>query len=576
MNAVTQLKVDDEEFLVASLIDRCPKIMMLRELVQNAIEAAAKAPRGRGRVMIDTVEIDGARKLRIANSGPGMDEPQLHRMCDLAASIGKLKGLDQNFGLGAKVASLPSNHLGVRYRSCARGFVHEVTIGKRDGIYGRVRRTSNAGAILPGRSRLVDIVDVTAEARAEGYDLSADWTEVTLLGMRPDQETAADPYDGEPAMPAYWLAAALYNRFFRIPEDIDVQIAPELLWFPTARRFEPLASRAFTAFAGYEAVPAPGNVKIHFFHDPANPERPWENTSSDGALQTAASQVAIVYRNELYDRTSGSPWAYEAPNYGITFGARNISVFIELPDDYPLRPDAYRQFLTRSGGEQRQVMTRDFAALTLASRPRWLLDIINALGNQSHDGASVIDGLARLSSTLNLGALPEAGPESRASWAPAAVDNVNLSRARAALGFDIVLLTDEQDINDRWLLDRAGCFYDSTKQLFLNTQYPSVASARAALRETFWDMADSSKVMALIDEAAIDCLMTRVCRALLFAMAKHLGSDNWQSGHIEKAMSPETLSIAADDFHDLLPWAAKQIRAKLGSTQATESASTSW
>ena len=37
---VTPLRVADEDFLVASMIERCPKTMMIRELVMNAIEAA--------------------------------------------------------------------------------------------------------------------------------------------------------------------------------------------------------------------------------------------------------------------------------------------------------------------------------------------------------------------------------------------------------------------------------------------------------------------------------------------------------------------------------------------------------
>ena len=37
--AVTALHVDDEDFVVASLIERCPKVMMIRELMMNAIEA---------------------------------------------------------------------------------------------------------------------------------------------------------------------------------------------------------------------------------------------------------------------------------------------------------------------------------------------------------------------------------------------------------------------------------------------------------------------------------------------------------------------------------------------------------
>ena len=36
---VTVLEVADGDFVVTSLIERCPKIMMLRELMMNSLEA---------------------------------------------------------------------------------------------------------------------------------------------------------------------------------------------------------------------------------------------------------------------------------------------------------------------------------------------------------------------------------------------------------------------------------------------------------------------------------------------------------------------------------------------------------
>jgi hypothetical protein len=38
---ITPLQISDKEFLIASTIERCPKVMMLRELMMNAIEATA-------------------------------------------------------------------------------------------------------------------------------------------------------------------------------------------------------------------------------------------------------------------------------------------------------------------------------------------------------------------------------------------------------------------------------------------------------------------------------------------------------------------------------------------------------
>ena len=41
---VSAIRVDDQDFLVTSTIERCPKVMMVRELFKNALEAAADAP----------------------------------------------------------------------------------------------------------------------------------------------------------------------------------------------------------------------------------------------------------------------------------------------------------------------------------------------------------------------------------------------------------------------------------------------------------------------------------------------------------------------------------------------------
>ena len=137
---VTALEVSDEEFLIASLIERCPKSMMIRELMMNALEASQHAPEGRRLVEISSMPVDGVDKLVIWNTGPGMGDHELLKICNIASSLGKEKSLTGNFGMGAKVASLPSNQRGMRYRSCKNGRVHEVILCKRDGVYGRLRR----------------------------------------------------------------------------------------------------------------------------------------------------------------------------------------------------------------------------------------------------------------------------------------------------------------------------------------------------------------------------------------------------------------------------------------------------
>ena len=181
---IAPLRVANEAFLVSSMIERCPRTMMIRELVVNGLEAAAHAGPGQRRIVIGPHQHDGARKLRIWNTGPGLTAGELLQITDLASSLRKQNSLEENFGMGAKVASLPSNQHGLRFRSCAEGRVSEVVLGYRQGTYGRLR-------IGPGRA---EVVDATEACAAEGgYDLALDWTEVLLCGNSAGQDTVAAP-----------------------------------------------------------------------------------------------------------------------------------------------------------------------------------------------------------------------------------------------------------------------------------------------------------------------------------------------------------------------------------------------
>jgi hypothetical protein len=236
-NAVTALEVADEPFLIASLIERCPKTAMIRELMMNALEAARHAPAGRRLVEISEQQIDGVAKLTLWNTGPGMDDVELHRICNIASSIGKEKSLTGNFGMGAKVASLPSNQRGMRYRSCKNGRVHEVILCKRDGVYGRLRRHDRT------TDEYLEVIDVTDIAVPEGRSCDEEWTEVVLLGNDAAQDTVRDPYNGNPEQDAQWLATYLYHRFYRLPDGVKVILLKGTNKLGNNRQFLPITAR---------------------------------------------------------------------------------------------------------------------------------------------------------------------------------------------------------------------------------------------------------------------------------------------------------------------------------------------
>lgn len=276
---VTALEVADESFLVTSLIERCPKAMMLRELVMNALEASHKSSSEK-LVEMRLVEIDGVAKLAIWNTGPGMDASELLQICNIASSLGKEKGLNANFGMGAKVASLPSNQRGMRYRSCKNGRVHQVILCKRDNVYGRLRFHH------PDTNEYLEVIDVT-DIAANERSLSHDWTEVVLLGNEASQDTVKDPYNGDPAQDSQWIATYLYHRFYRLG-DVKVTLCKGTNKLDGNRPFLPITGR-LNFFEHNETVELPSGLRIHYLYDAPYEKALGHNKSISGAVASAVS-----------------------------------------------------------------------------------------------------------------------------------------------------------------------------------------------------------------------------------------------------------------------------------------------
>jgi hypothetical protein len=581
---VTPIEISDKAFLIASTIERCPKVMMLRELMMNALEAAALAPNGQRRVEVSAKQIDRVPKLAIWNTGPGMDGQQLHDICDLASSIGKQKSLDENFGMGAKVASLPSNRFGMRYRSCKNGRVHEVILCERDGVYGRLRRKYEDGTYS-------EVVDVTDLVRHEGQDTSHEWTEVTLLGNEPKQNTVYDPYNGDPKCDSQWLATYLYHRFYRLPDGVKVFLHSGTHRLENGRTFFSIPDRIQAgAFDKTETtLDDESRIKLHYIFDGPYDKYPSQNKSHSGALQSSVSTCAVVYKGEMYDVRKGRAWTLDAPIFGIAFGARHFSVHIELPDDFAVRPEGYRQFLRYTTGEQQQVYAADFARIVAKNRPQWLIDLIRTFAPDSPAQEDIRKELQKLLDELRVqrsgprqfenGKLHvelregpsvgnvRAGDGSNNGTKPRQ-DHIDLSivptgarradvwqnRERAPV---IIPLRTEEEINEKQIKERAARYYDNG-QLFVNMLYPSIQLMKEQLEREYADASDVDQMREIALNLAEQTVMLLVGRAVVYALAKQANKD-WNSEAVKQALAPESLSLAADDFHDALQSARRRL-----------------
>ena len=482
----------------------------------NALEAAALAAENQRRVEFRVAKVGSTDKLAIWNTGPGMDGQELHEMCDLASSIRKSKSLDGNFGMGAKVASLPSNKFGLRYRSCKHGLVHELILCERDGKYGRLRRHDESGDYH-------EVIDVTELVKADGADTSFEWTEVTLLGNRAEQNTARDPYDGDPLSDAQWLATYLYHRFYRVPHGLKIVLHTGTHKLGEGQRqFLTIPERALVgAFDRDETVVTPEAIKIHYIYDGPYSKMPSHNRSISGAIQSAVSTCAVVYKGEMYDVRRGRSWTLDAPLFGIPFGARHISIHIELPDSYAVRPEGYRQFLRYTAGEQQQAYATDFALLAAKYRPQWLIDLIKSFAPDAMSHDEIRQELQKLLDELRVrrdmprvtanGAVvvaPREGPSTQMvrgtegpirqkdpreehvdlSVVPSGAQRADIWRNRERAPIIIALRT-EDEIEEKQIKEKAARYYDNG-QLFVNMLYSSIDKMKRQLESEYAAAAD--------------------------------------------------------------------------------------
>src|SRR5262249_55993740 len=109
---------------------------------------------------------------------------------------------------------------------------------------------------------------------------------------------------------------------------------------------------------------------------------------------------------------------------------------------------------------------------------------------------------------------------------------------------------------------RAARLVMEAGQLFINMQYPAIGDMRAQLEAEYADATDPEMVRALAKQHAERTMILRVGRTVVYALSKQLNKE-WDEEALKKAASPESLSMAADDFADALQNVRRDIGRKL-------------
>ena len=423
---MTALSIGNPGNLVTRTINQSKsKDLMLRELFQNALEATSKQTFGKKKIHIRITdpswfgiqEYYSTKKFGIFNTGPGMNARNLRKATDLSSSIGKIQGVHNNFGEGAKVSALPVNKAGMIWVSCHNKEVNMVVL--RLGIDPLTKEERYERQDFPngygGTSDVVNITPIFDNQEAiiaqfggtfsnpSGLDTEEDWTYITLCGNDRDQDTTQNPYGTEKKMTGAWAINEIYKRFSFIPSDVEIRseinsrISDGAVSFKTV--FEMLKDKAskYPNKVQLETISIPvtanqvditdyvqnGTINITYVYDgpyelgihSANVEKP---TSVIGNSATCPIFSGIIYKDEFYDVRGGnegvSTWQVPAKECGILYGFKYFRVFVHIPTSDDIVTDRYRVDLTTNTFDKKKIVFTDYKHQIYNNMPDWFKD----------------------------------------------------------------------------------------------------------------------------------------------------------------------------------------------------------
>ena len=353
-----EMRVANIAFLLDRLAADTPPNQQVRELTQNAIEAIERRHRSgdalegliRWDVDWDYLKRNGRHKLSIVDNGDGMSPEQMQSYLNALAvqGAGQTQSISKNFGVGAKITALYRNSHGLIYQSWREG----------KGAMVRLHRDDKQGVYGLASFDLADGPDWTPRIK-DVYKpsiIGMNGTKVSLLGTSDDANTCFPPEDGGGGM--NWLITYLTGRYFRIPENIRMQVRvltraaedwpaeePE----PSAKTFNfqtvKGAKALFDDYARDSGTVSLATADAHWwvFDDPRQASK---DMSSRGGR---TCKVGIVFQDEVYVQVSPPAARQILAGFGIVFGADHVVIYVEPRKTLDICADTARSRLIING-----------------------------------------------------------------------------------------------------------------------------------------------------------------------------------------------------------------------------------
>jgi hypothetical protein len=315
------MSVENMTFMLDRLHRDCSPLQYIRELTQNGIEAIEALTPSRGEIVWDAdwnrFALTHTYKLTVIDTGVAMTgEEMVHYINRLSSSI-HAQSMEENFGVGAKIAAVPRNHAGIIYLSWKNGCGYMIHVWRdpATGVYG-LRRFERPDGSAEYWTRVEDAI------KPEQIDKHG--TMVILLGSQDEENTMQAPPGT--AMPSRWILRYLNSRYFRFPKGIAVK-AREGWELPKGDSHNFL--RTVTGMKAW----LDKNCTDHGAQELSGGTAHWwvlnEKLDLDAGHHVSGGHMAALYQDELYDMQSGRAGVARLQAFGVIFGHQRVAIYVE-------------------------------------------------------------------------------------------------------------------------------------------------------------------------------------------------------------------------------------------------------
>ena len=325
---IIPIGVKNAPFTLDLFAHDCPPTQFTREMTRNGIEAIeayreTTDPEHGGEIIwtIDPLhELFGTRKLACIDTGVGMSaEEMTEYLNDLTAS-GKERGLEGNYGIGAKVSAAAVNPRGVMYLSWRDGAGHMVELGRdAGGVWGMRQHRLDDGTIVAAMP--LDDDAMPEQIRAAG----GHGTMVVFLGDSDEHDTTLPPA-GETG--ERWLSRAINQRFYELPDWVTIKIrevrtagSEQTVSFRQARGQRYFLDQHTEASGTVEITGASVHWRIL---DPRHEER-----RKESGIWACTGHRAALLQGELFELVTAGRGGYQkVQEFGVRFGYERVVIYV--------------------------------------------------------------------------------------------------------------------------------------------------------------------------------------------------------------------------------------------------------